>query len=257
MIFDTHIHSEFSFDSNFKISEIIYLLSSNDIGLVLTEHVDLDYDLDDNSPVDFVKYFDTFSNYTKNNLLLGVEIGLPVNYLNDTEALVNAHNFDFVIGSVHSISNIDICMDYSKKDLSKTKLYTNYFSQMVESVNAYNNFDSLGHVDYICRYVNFNNKEIDLSLSKDYLTQIFSTILSKGKVLELNTRRLNSYTAYNSLKEIYNIYKSLGGKYITIGSDAHNKNDVLKNFDLAFNLCDELNLKPIYFKNREICDYLR
>lgn len=38
--------------------------------------------------------------------------------------------------------------------------------------------------------------------------------------------------------DILKVYKNLGGKIITIGSDAHNINDLVANFSVASNILE-------------------
>ena len=45
--------------------------------------------------------------------------------------------------------------------------------------------------------------------------------------------------------EIIKRYKELGGKIITIGSDAHNSDDLSKDFDLVYDILRSLNIKEI------------
>jgi histidinol-phosphatase (PHP family) len=67
--------------------------------------------------------------------------------------------------------------------------------------------------------------------------------VERGKILELKTRRLNQNTAVDALKPVYKRYKDFGGKFITIGSDAHVVGAVGANFDVALKFAEELNLK--------------
>ncbi len=122
---------------------------------------------------------------------------------------------------------------------------------MLNVINKYDCFDSLAHFDYPCRYTKFENNEIALCDHHEILDEIFKTLISKGKVLEINTRRLDTKGTFNNMIDIYNRYKELGGKYITLGSDAHNVNAIATNFKNALSLTEILGLKPIYFKNRK------
>ena len=70
--------------------------------------------------------------------------------------------------------------------------------------------------------------------------------------MEINTRRLSNKEACNNLINIYKAYKQVGGKYVTIGSDAHNAEDIGANFIIANNICEICGLKPVYFRNRKM-----
>lgn len=44
----------------------------------------------------------------------------------------------------------------------------------------------------------------------------------------------------------------LGGKYVSIGSDAHKPENIGFAFKEAYALLDRLNLQPVYFVNRQM-----
>ncbi|MBR1858459.1 MAG: histidinol-phosphatase, partial [Selenomonadaceae bacterium] len=97
--------------------------------------------------------------------------------------------------------------------------------------------------------------EIDYANFKDDIDKVLKIIIDRDKVLELNTRRLNTRRGLKELVPIYSQYKKLGGKYVTIGSDAHKVEAVGNYFDLAVDFAHELDLIIVTFCNRklEIC----
>ena len=252
MIFDSHIHTEFSSDSSMKISNAISKANELNIGIILTEHLDQDYPDKDLFKLDIPNYFNNYSKYQNNNLLLGIEIGLTLPSFNIINEKAKNFNYDFILGSVHAVYDEDIYVEYCKRsDLSQKEFFTNYLKFMLEVINKYDCFDSLAHFDYPCRYTQFHNNEITLHEHSEILDEIFKTLISKGKVLELNTRRIDNNDAFLNMLQIYNRYKELGGKYLTLGSDAHDIDNIAINFKKALLLTEKLNLKPIYFKNRK------
>ena len=76
MIFDTHMHTELSSDSQMKLSSIIEKSKELKIGVILTDHLDLNYHIKNEFRVDLDKFFEKYSSYRNDNLLLGVEVGL-------------------------------------------------------------------------------------------------------------------------------------------------------------------------------------
>ncbi|MGN2370533.1 histidinol phosphate phosphatase [Clostridium cagae] len=252
MIFDSHIHTIFSSDSDMKISDAISKAKELNIGLILTEHLDQDYPDKNLFKLDIPNYFNNYSEYKINNLLLGIELGLTLPSFNIITEKAKNFNYDFILGSVHAVYDEDIYIDYCKRDdLTKKEFFHNYLEFMLNVINKYDCFDSLAHFDYPCRYTKFENNEIALCDHHEILDEIFKTLISKGKVLEINTRRLDTKCTFNNMIDIYNRYKELGGKYITLGSDAHNVNAIATNFKNALSLTEILGLKPIYFKNRK------
>ncbi|MGB4755795.1 MAG: histidinol phosphate phosphatase, partial [Fervidobacterium sp.] len=60
----------------------------------------------------------------------------------------------------------------------------------------------------------------------DIISEILKTLIKNGKSLEVNTAPISLYGEPNPSIEILKIYKSLGGRNITIGSDAHELKDI-------------------------------
>ena len=58
---------------------------------------------------------------------------------------------------------------------------------------------------------------------QDLIEQIFEVVIADGKGIELNTSsRAYKLKSLMPSKEILKLYHDMGGKIITIGSDAHN-----------------------------------
>ena len=84
---------------------------------------------------------------------------------------------------------------------------------MLKCVKEYDDFDVLGHIDYIDRY--FPDKSIIPSFSfyKDQIQEILKVLIEKDKGLELNTASLRYGLFYFHPKvEILLLYRNLGGK---------------------------------------------
>ncbi|MGL5414372.1 MAG: histidinol phosphate phosphatase [Clostridium sp.] len=256
MIFDTHMHTKLSSDSKMKLSDIIKKSKELNIGVILTDHLDLNYPSKNEFRVDLDKFFKTYSKYRNDTLLLGVEIGLGDSILNENKKISTSYPFDFIIGSVHAVDDEDIYFTYSKKGLSKESYFENYFNATIKYISDFDNFDSLAHIDYPCRYCSFDSNEFTLSEHSLYLKKIFKVLISKNKALEINTRRLNIPTVYDSMLNVYSLYKECGGKYVTFGSDAHTSDAIYCNFNIALDICTKLSLTPVYFKSRKMIPML-
>lgn len=252
MIFDSHMHTELSSDSKMLLSEVLNKSSNLNIGCILTEHLDLNYPVEGLFKVNCNLFFEKYSNYRSENLLLGIEVGLSKTIIKEATMITNSFPFDFILASIHSINDVDIFSDPNKDNLSKESFFKSYFEEMLNDIKLFDNFDSLAHIDYPCRYLPFDDNNIYLSEYEDYINEIFKVLIEKNKVIEVNTRRFNDEKAINSLIPIYKRYNELGGKYVTIGSDSHDKDTIGKNFDIALNIIKECNLTPVYFKERKM-----
>ena len=82
--------------------------------------------------------------------------------------------------------------------------------------------------------------------------ELFKMLINGGKVLEINTRRLDSPKAIETLQVLYQRYQQLGGKYVSLGSDAHYKEHVGRRLSVAKKIADKAGLVPVYFKERQM-----
>lgn len=254
MIFDSHMHSKFSTDSNMNLEDAINTSKNQNLGIIITEHIDFDYPVLNEFKCDVDSYFNEYEKFRSNTVGLGIEFGLShtPSTIEKNNFTASNYDFDFVLGSIHIVEGVDIYSEYSKATYHKYEYFKRYLDYMLKCINLYDNFDALSHIDYLCRYAPFSDNELLVSDYKDIFSQIFITLINKGKVLELNSARLNNKTSINSLLEIYSLYNDLGGKYVTLGSDAHRATDIGRNFKTALDMIDHLNLKGVYFKNRKM-----
>lgn len=251
-MFDTHVHTEFSTDSNMKIDEAIAKAVIENTQLILTEHMDLNFPREGEFVFDVNEYFKKYGPYRNENLLLGIEIGMKADALKESEKIVAAHPFDYVIGSIHLVDNYDLYYVDFYKDKEKKEAYEKYFQSMLVCIKNFHFIDSMGHIDYIARYGVYKDKEIYYSEHTEIMDEILKTLIENDKCLELNTRRFGDKAAVENLLEIYKRYSELGGRHITIGSDAHQPGAIGNEQMLAKEFAEKCGLKIVYFKERKI-----
>lgn len=250
-MFDTHIHTKFSTDSNMKIEDAILNAQSKGISIIVTDHMDLKFPKSGSFCFDEKEYFEEYSKYRGSNLLLGIEIGMKQDCEAESRKLVLDNCFDYVIGSIHLVDNMDIYYGEYYAGKTKEQAYSKYLKTMLDCVKIYDFIDSMGHIDYISRYAKFDDKEIYYNDYPELIDSIFKTLIEKDKCIELNTRRLGTKSAADSLIPIYKRFKELGGRYITLGSDAHDVDAIGMNFKTAVEIADICDLKIVYFKDRK------
>ncbi|MGL4991735.1 MAG: PHP domain-containing protein [Sarcina sp.] len=252
MLFDTHMHSEYSFDSKMTVDEILEKQKELSIGITLTEHLDLD--IEDFPVIDMDKYLKFYSPYRNDSFLLGIEIGLDNKNKENTIKFAQKYknSLDIIVGSVHSLYGEDLFYLLKNLNMPKKELFANYLQKMLFCVENFDFFDTLAHIDYISRYANYEDSCLYLHEHEEIITKIFKSLIQKNKCLELNTRLINQEKNYECILQIFKKYKSLGGKYVTLASDAHSKDAIAANFFLAKKLLIQTNLTPVYFKKRKL-----
>lgn len=251
-MFDTHLHCNFSTDSNMKIEEAVEFSKENKMGLIVTEHMDLKYPVPNKFIFDIPSYFKEYEKFRSENFLLGVEIGMRMNCIDENRNVAYGHAFDYIIGSVHLVNDKDIYYDEYYNNKTKIQAYREYLFYILQCLKQHTFIDSLGHIDYICRYAKYENKELYYEEYKEVIDEILSILISNNIAIEINTRRFENRESINSLIPIYKRYKELGGQFVTIGSDAHFVNKLGKNIKIGFDIAEICNLKVVYFKERKL-----
>lgn len=230
---DFHLHSDFSSDCNTKMEDMIN--QGIKLGLktlCFTDHMDYDYPFkyEYSFNLDPSKYWDKLQNMKEKyksqiEILSGIELGIQPQVIDDMEALVSTYPFDFVIGSVHVVNNIDPYYPIYWEDKTEEEGILHCFKTIKEGCESINGFHICGHIDYIFRYAPSSKiayKGYSYPYYADAIDEILKTILIHGKGIEVNTSGYKYGLGHPHPKtEILKRYKELGGEIITIGSDAH------------------------------------
>lgn len=231
---DMHTHSHFSPDSWADPEENIQQALSNNLKyLAFTDHIDrfleknpLDYSFD------VEEYFsvlgdlkDKYRNQIE--ILIGVEIGLGPDISYWMDEFMEKSPFDFSIGSIHSLDGEDIALNKEHLTQNPASYYQKYYETMFTCVKKTHNFQILGHIDYIDRYISDQNKIPDFSTYADIIDEILKVLIRTNRGIEYNTAGLRKRLPYANPKDaILKRYFELGGEIITISSDSHFSKDI-------------------------------
>lgn len=251
MIYDCHIHSTFSTDSKMQIEAAIKKAKEKEIGLIVTDHMDINYPLEGNFIFDCEKYFNEYEKYRSKEFLIGIELGLRDDCINENRELIKKYTFDYVIGSIHVVDGVDIFQPGFYENREKKESYLHYLNFMYKCIKECDFIDSLGHINYVTRYAKYQDTELYYNDFKEIIDEILKIIAQREKAVEINTRRLENKIAALNMLDILKRFKELGGKYVTVGSDAHNIDSIGANFDIAIDLANRADLSVVYFKNRQ------
>jgi len=253
---DLHMHSSFSGDSQEDMDRMIQkALAIGFKTICFTEHMDMDFpknsiDPDDIFELDtdsYLKYFLEIKEKYSNsgiNLLFGVELGLQPHLAATHLQYVHRYPFDFVIGSEHTTNRQDPYYPDYYANRSEYEAYSEYFQDIADNIDAFSDFDSLGHLDYVVRYGPNRNLEYSYSKYSDYIDSILNKLISKNIALEVNTGGFKyNLGEPNPSVDIIRRYKEFGGELITIGSDAHDHSRIGADFDKVYSILSNLGYK--------------
>lgn len=252
-MFDSHIHSSISSDSTLAAADAIRAMKEKKIGGVFTEHFDFGYPEAGTFIFDPDMYFSKYDKLRSSRCFLGIEIGLVAGFGREAADLIQKHAFDYVIGSIHVVENMDIYYPDFYAGRSKLEAYSAYFEAMEACILEFSDFDALGHIDYIARYAPYSDPEIwSESHLHPYIDRVLRALIQTGRVLELNTRRIECSADFELVRPIYARYAELGGICVTIGSDAHKSERIGWKLQEAHSFLESLGLQAAVFQKRQL-----
>lgn len=260
---DVHMHSNFSHDSECTPEQMILGAINKGLRMIcFTDH----YDKDDFAwgqedvfdPEEYFKVMKPLQEKYKDkiDMRIGVEIGMQPYLEPFYREFVNKYPFDFVIGSVHSIRKSDIAFGEIFKSYTDEEVYKMTLEETLEDVSIYNDFDTLGHLDYMTRYGKMREKHYSYIKYADIIDEILKTLIKKEKGLELNMAGLKYGLPYaHPHMDVLKRYRELGGEIITIGADGHKPEHIAYDFhkvsailkECGFAYYTEFNKRKPYF----------
>lgn len=260
-MFDYHLHSSVSFDSQGDAAEMVTVAEK--LGLkeiCFTDHYDFNDVFREQRDIfsleEYRKSYDSLSSpWVK--VRRGVEFGLTQWNQPELDALLKQYDFDFVMGSVHFAGGYDPYYEEFWTHNGLDTAFEKYLLQALECVKTHDNFDVLGHLNYVCKSVhNPTKKPLLYADYPDLCDEIMKTIAQKGIGMEINTSGMDRVGAFLPSLDFIKRFRELGGEIITVGSDAHDGSRVGQYIDGALSIAKEVfgyvctfqNRKPIFHK---------
>ena len=237
ILFDNHNHSQFSFDGKrTTVEDSTRAAMSIELGgLCFSDHCDHYVPPMKNLFTDVVpEYFDVTLQQEEISrvqdmlgdrirILKGIEIGMYEDCHEEIRKVLTENTFDQVIASVHYIEQTDPYYGsyYEGKDWREA--YGKYLETIHREMTWLEDFDIMGHYDYIVRYASYPKSSILYRDFSDIFDEIFRYLIHEGKALEINTK---SYEGYRGRtvgldNDVLLRYREMGGEIISLGSDSH------------------------------------
>ena len=257
-MFDQHVYSSFSFDSNENLENYINVCNEND--MITTEHLDFENPIInyEDSSIDYLKYIEEIENLNAkylNKFFSGIEIGYTPNSEKRIEDFLKDKKFNLKLLSIHQNGIYDY-MCVNKKIISLDALIKEYFEQMIQALESSIKFNVLAHFEYGLRMIDISIIEFD-NLASVFLNKLIELIVKKEIAFEVNTKSMYKYKKENLYSYMIEKYLKKGGKLFTLGSDAHNIKDYAYKFDEAKKFLLSKNIKEvILFKDKVIMQKL-
>jgi len=254
ILYDQHIHSSYSGDAKTGMEDIVKSAIDKGLkGITFTEHQDLVFPYLPGEEGMFSLNTDAYlyellsmrSKYEgKLQIGFGVELGLQLDAVKENLIYARSREFDMIIASLHLVDKVDPYYPQYFEDKTEEEAYGLYFTRFYENLVKFQNFDVIGHLDYIVRYGANKDNNYKYETYKDTIDRILEFAIDHEKAIEINTAGLRKGTRdVHPAIDILKKYKEMGGELITIGSDAHNDTDIASDFDRAEAVLTECGFK--------------
>jgi histidinol-phosphatase (PHP family) len=228
---DTHLHTIHSPDANAMLDAYCALAVERGIPeLAITDHVDFDPTM---PAYGFVSFEDrehdvraAAERWADRGLAIrfGVEITYERAYEDDIRGWLRRHPHDYVIGSVH----ISAVSPYKASNVAAfvagrplPEVVAPYFDEVIGAARS-GLFDTIGHMDFVKRYLVPHVMPAELAQAPELYEPALHAMIESGTALEVNASGLRQLPreTYPSAAIVAR-YRELGGRHVTIGSDAH------------------------------------
>lgn len=228
---DAHLHTNLSPDSDVPID--VYCSSAVARGIpeiAITDHVDFD-------PRDPAYSFATFATREREvrdaaarwadrglRVRFGVEVTYESRFEGDIRDHLVRHPYDYAIGSVHVAAG----SPYSTGRVAGwvagrtfDEIVAPYFAEVEAAIRS-ELFDTLGHLDYVKKYLVDHVPPAAFAGRPDAYEPLLQALVETGTALEVNASGLRQPPGETyPPPPIVERFRALGGVRVTAGSDAH------------------------------------
>ena len=263
MFFDSHVHTSFSHDGKSSMEEQCNRAAKLGLfGISFTDHYDPILTGFDFSHIQSsVEQAEQLRERYSFKILRGVELGDSVGFNKEWDKCSQTIPFDVVLGSTHSKLTYHqmgfpqynfLCINQFTDEEIRTFL-TLYYKNVYALVQE-RDMDVLTHLTMPLKYLNGRfHRNMTLERQAEQIELILKEIIKRDIALEINTS--GAETEWGQLmpdKELLTLYYSLGGRRITLGSDAHQTDFLGKGLEIGARTAKEVGFTHYcYYENRK------
>lgn len=258
---DYHVHTLFSPDSKMEpVEAICAAIKAGVTDICFTEHMDLGHHMEMYNQVpDFDKMEKTLSELRRKYPDIHIGKGIEVGYIPETAEqsakVLAEQDFDYVLLSTHCVDGLDCGLPESKRGQDKSTAYKRYLETVYASVTddrLMPYYDCISHIGYIAKGLHYEDNTFPYEMFPELFDKILSEIIKRGKGIEVNTSGIDRGGHVLPHPSIIRRYRELGGRVITVGSDAHRSEKVGAYIKDALSVIEEAGFEEItVFCNRK------
>jgi histidinol-phosphatase (PHP family) len=257
---DSHLHTNLSPDSDVPID--VYCASAVARGILeiaITDHVDFDPRAPGYSFAAFAtrerEVRDAAARWADRGLR--VRFGVEVTYESHLEAEIRdhlaRHPYDYAIGSVHVAADSPYAGGRVASWVAGRtfdEIVAPYFAEVEAAIRS-ELFDTLGHLDYVKKYLVDHVPPSAFAARPDTYEPLLRALVETGAALEVNASGLRqapgeTYPAPHVVER----FRALGGLRVTAGSDAHRARSFAYGLGYAYAALAAAGFETLAFRRR-------
>jgi histidinol-phosphatase (PHP family) len=255
---DSHLHTIRSPDGTAMLEAYCVMAVERGIAeLAITDHVDFDPSM---PAYGFASFADrerdvreAAARWANRGLAIrfGVEVTYELAYEDDIRGWLRRHPHDYVIGSVH----VSAASPYKASNVASfvegrrlEDILAPYFDEVIGAARS-GLFDTIGHLDFVKRYLVPFVTPAQLADAPDLYEPVLAALVDSGTALEVNASGLRQLPreTYPSAAVVAR-YRELGGRHVTIGSDAHRTEWFAYGLAKAYGLASSAGFSALTFR---------
>lgn len=240
MLADYHVHTAFSDDSAYPLEDVCRDAVARGLTeICITDHVDYGVKSDAGEPpirlengepvtnVDYPRYFAALEAARGQwapelHVAHGLELGVQMCTLDAYRRLLDTwrDHMDFAILSIHQVDNREFWNGDFQRGRTQAEINDAYYQELLHVVGAFKDYAVLGHLDLIRRYDPFGAYPFERV--RDLVAEILRAVIESGHGIEVNTSGIRyGLGCFQPADEVLALYRDLGGRIVTVGSDSH------------------------------------
>lgn len=185
----------------------------------------------------------------------GVELGEPLFAPDVAREIAGSPGLDFIMGSLHILQDYGDLWAVKFESVEHcNRIFDAYMDELLE-IAELDFFDVMAHIGYSRRYMwqqGFTGVELSLELFGEKIRELLRRLIDNGRGIEINCSGIRDGCGPFPQAEILQLYRSMGGQIITVGSDAHRTQDAAKCVREGYELLCACGFRYVtVFKNRK------
>ncbi|TLG72130.1 histidinol-phosphatase HisJ family protein [Culicoidibacter larvae] len=247
-LLDHHMHTTLSPDGRQSFDDIAQDTIARGKELVVTtDHMELFYLNKGNFfCVDMDEYAKEFAaiqaKYPQLTFMRGMELGYESAAAGQIQQFIDDQQLAVAIISIHTLfDGKDLADEIAKDGYWKysNDLFDDVLNATIDALEKLHGFQTLGHLDYCWRYMKKKPKSLEPYYPK--LDKIFQLLIEKEISLDINTAGWRYGLPFaHPQPAILERYYAVGGRMVTLGSDAHFTKDINADFERALKMLAEI-----------------